>query len=244
MTSVDPEHRHIELSVVPPLAVIALARPQKANAYHQPMLAELDAALGALEGRSDLAAVVVEARGRAFCAGADLSEIASRSPEAALNLASQRVFRRLARLPQVTIAAVHGSAFAGGMELALSCDLRLGTPSARFCMPETSLGIIPAAGGTQLLPRIIGVARAKEMILLGREIGAQEALRWGLISEVVAEDELGARARELAAAIARRGALALRLAKEAIDLPGQQEAGYRLETLAQALITARGQREK
>ena len=233
--------RFIQVEMGEPVSVLTLDRPERANAYHQPMLNALDRALAELEEARRVSVVVVRANGRAFCGGADTQELRARGPLDALELTSQRVFRRLAGLPQVTIAAIQGPAIAGGFELALSCDLRLAAPEARFALPETALGIIPAAGGTQLLPRLVGVAKAKEIILAGKELSAEEAARLGLVAEVVGAGELRSRAWDLAQSVASRSPLALRLAKEAIDGGFRGQSGFAAETLSQALIVAMGE---
>lgn len=219
--------------------VLVLNRPEKANAYNEALLAELSAAFHAATADPVIRTVIFTGAGEHFCSGADLDEMKVKTFEDALALRSQALFSEIARSPKPTIAAVNGAAVAGGVELALACDLRIAAAAARFAFPETSLGIIPAAGGTMRLPRIVGPALAKEMILAGRELSAEEALRAGLVGEVVEPNRLLKRALLLAAAVARRDPVALRLAKQALDMPFENDAVLRYEGTAQALLYLR-----
>jgi enoyl-CoA hydratase/carnithine racemase len=201
------------------VATITLSRPQAANALSM----ELVGALGHMFSRArvdeSVRAVILTGAGKAFCAGADLKE------RRAMTLEETRSFLRLlnsvvdavAAFPKPVIAAINGAAFGGGLELALACDLRLAAEGAEMGLVETRLGIIPGAGGTQRLPRIVGVAVAKELILTGRRISAARARDLGLVSEVVAPDGLPAAAAKLAAELAGAGPLAVTQAKKAID---------------------------
>ena len=166
-------------------------------------------------------AVVVSGTGeRAFSAGSHVGEFeAQRGPDGrARHELEQRVSSRLASLPMPTIAAIEGNALGGGLELALSCDLRIASERARLGLPEVRLAVTPGAGGTQRLPRVVGLARAKELILTGRVISAAEAHAIGLVNEVVPAGEARARADIVAAEIADRGPLAVREAKRLLDL--------------------------
>ena len=171
----------------------------------------------------------------AFCGGADLDALTLADPLSPLDLQSQRVFDRLARSPAISIGVVQGAAIAGGCELALACDVRVVGPRARFALPETSLGIIPTAGGCTRLPRLVGMARAKQMILLGYSIDAQTAVDWGLAIELV--DDPLARAQTIAAAAAQRDPVASRLAKQVLD----GVDGLGAERIAEALLYHRKQ---
>ncbi len=190
---------HLEL-VNPPL-----------NLVTRELLADLDAALATLEAApaGDVRAVVVTGSGdRAFSAGSHVGEFESQRGAAG---------RDRHVLEEGTIAAIEGNALGGGLELALCCDLRIAASRARLGLPEVRLAVTPGAGGTQRLPRIVGPARAKELILTGRVIGAEEAARIGLVHEVVADGEARHRADQIAAEIADRGPLAVREAKRLID---------------------------
>ena len=184
------------------------------------MTRQLDAALDALAADADVRAVIVAGAGeRAFCAGSDVKEFEQLSGQVAQGklLLEKLVYRKLAELPMPTIAAIDADALGGGLELALCCDIRIAAEGARFGMPEVRLGVIPGSGGTQRLPRIVGPARAKEMILVGELIDAAEAQRIGLVNRVVGAGEARPAALEMASRIAQRGPLAVREAKRLLD---------------------------
>jgi enoyl-CoA hydratase len=162
-------------------------------------------------------AVVVTGGDRLFAAGADISEFGGPDEAARIGDLFLRALGAVADIPRATIAAVSGVALGGGCELALACDFRIASSRARFAQPEILLGIIPGGGGTQRLPRLIGPARAKDMIFSGRQVGAEEALRIGLVDEVVEPDALHDRAIARAAELASGAVLAQGLAKRAID---------------------------
>jgi len=192
------------------------------NLVTEALLHELDAALGQLEAAppDDVRAVVVSGAGdRAFSAGSHVAEFETQRGAAgrARHALEERVASRLAALPMPTIAAIEGNALGGGLELALCCDLRIASARARLGLPEVRLAVTPGAGGTQRLPRVVGLARAKELILTGRVLTADEAARIGLVTEVVPDGAARARADELALEIAARGPVAVREAKRLID---------------------------
>jgi enoyl-CoA hydratase/carnithine racemase len=201
---------HLEL-VNPPLNLIT-----------HDLLEALSAALATLAAASpgDVRAVVVSGRGeRAFSAGSHVGEFEDQTgPSGKERLAFEAgVSRRLADLPMPTIAAIDGHALGGGLELALCCDIRIASELSKLGLPEVHLAVIPGAGGTQRLPRVVGPARAREMILTGRVITAAEAARIGLVHEVVPSGEAVARATAIGEEIAARGPLAVREAKRLID---------------------------
>jgi enoyl-CoA hydratase len=215
---------HLEL-VNPPLNLIT-----------RELLTELDAALAVLEAApaGDIRAVVMTGRGeRAFSAGSHVGEFdAQRGDAARPRLAfEEHIVARLATLPMPTIAAIEGNALGGGLELALACDMRVASERARLGLPEVRLAVTPGAGGTQRLPRIIGVGRAKELILTGRILDATEAEHIGLVNRVVPGGQALAAAEAIGEEIALRGPLAVREAKRlvdaALDLP--IDAGLRAE---------------
>jgi len=206
----------VHLRIEERVGFLTLDRPEKANAYNAALLEALKERLDEVEQADVIDVLVVASAGDgAFCGGADLKEINHATPEDARELVSQKLFDRLANLQQVTIAAVQGAAFGGGLELAMACDLRVAGPSARFALPETSLGLIPTAGGCTRLPRLIGVSRAKEMILGGRQIDAETALDWGLVHRLVGRPRENA--LEWAKNIRQLDAVALAAAKRVID---------------------------
>jgi enoyl-CoA hydratase/carnithine racemase len=208
----------VSVEVEERVATILLQRPPM-NALCLQMQREIKAAAEELSVRSDVGAVVLYGGPRVFAAGADIKEMAGMTYQDMLraSVGLQDAFTAVARIPQPTIAAVTGYALGGGCELALCTDLRIAAEDAKLGQPEILLGIIPGAGGTQRLPRLIGPARAKDLVFTGRHVAADEALAIGLVNQVVAADEVYATARDLAGRLAKGPALALRAAKEAID---------------------------
>ena len=209
------------------------------------LLADLEAALSTLEAAApgDVRAVVVTGRGeRAFSVGSDVKAFeAHRGPSGRARFETEaRVAQRLAGLPMPTIAAIEAPALGGGLELALCCDLRIASERATLGLPEVRLAVTPSTGATQRLPRIVGVARAKELLLTGRIIDAAEARRIGLVNEVVPAGAALARAREIAQEIAERGPLAVREVKALIDdaLDRPIADGHAAETQASLRIFA------
>lgn len=219
------------------VATVTLDRPERHNALGVRIVGELQEALEKIEGSGEVRAVILTGAGdKAFCSGADLKERAGMDADErwAHNRSMVALAEHLARLQVPTIAALNGLAFGGGLEIALACDFRLAAEGARFALPEVGLGIIPGAGGTQRLPRLVGPTRAKEMILTGRRINAGRALEIGLVSEVVPTESLMEAARALAGEIAANSPLALAYAKAAVDLAAETtlEQGLRYETAA------------
>ena len=200
------------------VGTIRLDRPPM-NALSVQVQDELHRAAVEATRRADIRAVVVYGGPKVFAAGADVKEMAEWSMTRAVDRSThlQAAFTAIARIPKPTIAAVAGYALGGGCELALCCDLRVAGDNAKLGQPEILLGIIPGAGGTQRLPRLIGPSRAKELIMTGRFVGAEEALRIGLVDRVVAPDDVYDEAFALARSLASGPAYALRAAKEAID---------------------------
>jgi enoyl-CoA hydratase len=229
-------YEQLRLSVADGVATLTLSRPERLNALGAQLVEELRAALDTVEAGGARALILTGAGERAFCAGADLKERAALDAAGrwAHNRAVNDCNSQLARLQIPTIAALNGVALGGGLELALACDFRLAAEHAALGLPEVGLGIIPGAGGTQRLPRLIGPARAKELILTGQRISAAQALAWGLVSQVTAAAELLPAAEALAATIVRNSPLALAYAKAAIDvgLECSLEQGLRYETAA------------
>lgn len=217
-----------------PVGLLTLHRPEKAHAYDRD---HLDALLEAAHSLAACTCIVIQSTGeRAFCGGADLDAMSEVSPLDALNLYSQRVFTALARLSAVTIAAVQGPAVAGGFELALACDLRVAGPRATFSLPETRLGILPSAGGTTRLARLVGVSRAKAMILGGETLDAPTALAWGVVHRLAAEPHSAA--LDWARTIAARDPAALALAKETLDAT-ESAASLARERTVEAILYSR-----
>lgn len=208
----------VSLEVTDAVATLTLQRPPM-NALNRQMQSEIREAAQEVSSRRDVGAVIVYGGPKVFAAGADIKEMGALAYQDMLRESTdlQDCFTAVARIPQPTIAAVTGYALGGGCELALCCDLRIAADDARLGQPEILLGIIPGAGGTQRLPRLIGVSRAKDLILTGRHVDAAEALSFGMVNSVVPADEVYPTALDLAGRLARGPALALRAAKEAVD---------------------------
>jgi enoyl-CoA hydratase len=221
------------------IAVITLNAPQKRNAIDREMVDGLHRALDALLVADDVSVLVLTGAGdKAFAAGADIAQLRQRRSADALAAINSGIFKRIEDFPCPSIAAIKGFALGGGCELAIACDLRVAGRSARMGQPEVGLGIIPAAGGTYRLPRLIGLGRARELVYTGRIIDADECLRIGLVNRVVDDAEVLASAREMAREIAARGKLAVRMAKatmNALSRPGEA-AAVSMESIAQALL--------
>jgi len=201
------------------VATIRLSNPPL-NLVSLDVTKGLAAALALIEQDKDVRAVILAASGdRAFCAGSDVKEFRSLSGRVAEGklINENAMYDRLAELPLPTIAAIEGDALGGGLELALCCDLRVAASTALFGLPEVRLGVMPGSGGTQRLPRLIGLARAKELILLGEIIDAETALSFGLVNRVVTQGEAELAARELAETLASRGPVAVREAKAVLN---------------------------
>lgn len=194
-------------------------RPERLNALPPGSVRDLWACLNALESRGEVRAVVFSGRGEAFCAGMELSDLEGATPLAARRRAreAQMITNRIAELTVPTIAAVNGVAMGLGLEICLACDLALATPSARFAFPEIRLGMIPSGGGTQRLARFVGLRRASEMLLTGRVVNAETAAAWGLVNEVVGDEELESRVREWVDKLSQGGRTALYLAKRSLN---------------------------
>ena len=227
------------------IATVTINRPAALNALNTETLRELEAAVTAMGGDPEVRVLIITgAGGKAFVAGADIAVMQGMDPAAARELAQQghRVCGLIERLPKPVIAAVNGYALGGGCELAMSCDIRIATDTAKFGQPEINLGIIPGFGGTQRLPRLVGRGRALELLFTGEMIDAREALRIGLVNRVVPPAELLDEARTLARKIAGKGLVALRLCKEAVanglEMDLQRAASYEADLFAFSFATA------
>ena len=211
------------------VAVIRLDRP-KVNALNAQVVSELNDACAEIEGDRSVRAAVLYGGERTFSAGADLKEMAEGTPDDVRTRvgALQAVCGRIEALPVVTIAAITGYALGGGCEIALACDFRFAAQGARIGQPEIAVGLIPGAGGTQRLPRLIGPARAKWMIYTGEFVHVPEASQWGLFDEVATTGDVFGLALERAASYAKGATLSLAAAKKAINHAVRSD-GYELE---------------
>jgi enoyl-CoA hydratase len=217
---------NIRIDVRPPLAIVTLDRPKALNALNTHTLDELDSTFETLAGDPAVRVILLTgAGGRAFAAGADIRELAAIPPEEgrAFSLRGQAIFRRIETLGKPVIACIQGFALGGGCELAMACTLRIAANDARFGQPEVKLGIVAGYGGTQRLPRLVGRGTALKLLLSGAIVDADEALRIGLVDEVVPAAELMTRGEALAMEIAANAPLAiaetLRAVDEGLNLP-------------------------
>ncbi len=227
-------NEYVRLEVRDGVGTIRLDRPPM-NALNAQVQDELRTVALEAGGRRDVSAVVIYGGEKVFAAGADVKEMAT-MPYADMverSAALQSAFTEVARIPKPVVAAVTGFALGGGCELALCADLRVCADDAKLGQPEILLGLVPGAGGTQRLPRLVGPSRAKELIFSGRFVGADEALRIGLVDRVVPAAEVYSTALEMAGRFVGGPALALRAAKEAVDrgLEADLDTGLEIERL-------------
>ncbi len=211
-------YENILVSTEGQVGLIRLNRPEALNALNSAITAEISAAAAAFDADPAIGALVITGSERAFAAGADIKELKDKSfAEVYEQQLITATWEGIARVRKPVIAAVAGHAIGGGCELALMCDIIIAADTARFALPETAIGVIPGAGGTQRLTRIVGKAVAMDMILSGRTMKAEEALARGLVSRVVAAGTEVAAALELGQALAARSRPVLQLAKEAVN---------------------------
>jgi len=208
----------VELSKRNDCALLRLNRPEALNALSFEILKEISSALDEVSSWKVRGLIVTGAGEKAFCAGADIKELGGRSLIETKRGAElgQNAFAKLGRLPFPSIAAINGFAFGGGLELALACTFRLATPNAKLGLPEIKLGLVPGYGGTQRLPRLIGEARALELVLLGRTVNAEEAERIGLVNRII-EGEAVEAAISFASEFSSYSLLALGFARDAVS---------------------------
>lgn len=210
----------IKLTHEGPISIITIDRPKALNALNQQAIAELELAIAEAAVRTEMRALIVTGGGeKAFVAGADIAAMAQFTPQQALAMAAagHRAFAALESLHVPVIAAVNGFALGGGLELALSCDFIYASEKAKLALPEVTLAVLPGWGGTQRLARLVGKARAKELIFSGEMIDAAKAKEIGLVLEVFAPDQLMAKCKEMATKFAARGPLAIASAKRVIE---------------------------
>ena len=227
------------------IAIVRLNRPEKFNSLTREMIADLSDLFKQFATQSDLRAVILTGTGaRAFCAGTDISELDGLDEDEALQVSKrgQALCNLIEKCPLPVIAAINGLAVGGGCELALACHIRVAVTAARFSLPETKLGIIPGYGGTQRLSREIGQARALAIMLAGRDLSADEALKIGLINKVTDADSLLAEAESLANDIAKLAPLAIRACLEAVtrglELPLEEGLALEARLFASLFETA------
>lgn len=227
------QYRLIEDNV----ALITLDRPEAANAFSHQLLDDLTEVVQHVNQQKDIRATIITASGeKAFCAGADLKERAGMTDDEVVQTVHKigKTVHAVENIKSPVICAINGVAFGGGLELALACDLRIAADHAKFGLTETSLGIIPGAGGTQRLPRLIGLGKAKEMIYAAKRVEAEEAYTIGLVERVVPSEDMLDKALELAHSIASNAPVALRQAKQAINkgYNVDLETGLQIESMS------------
>jgi enoyl-CoA hydratase len=237
------ELKHILYQVADSIATITINRADVLNALSAHTVRELNEALAAAEADASVRVLILTGAGeKSFVSGADIAELANLDPVAGQRTAEfgQSVFRRLETMGKASIAAINGYALGGGCELAMACTIRIAADTAKIGLPEVTLGVIPGYAGTQRLPRIVGRGTAMDMILTGRAIDAQEALRIGLVSQVVPLADLMETARKTALRILRNGPLAIRAAMQSVNhgLDVGFEQGCEMEAALFGLLCA------
>jgi enoyl-CoA hydratase len=234
---------HIVVETAEGISTITFNRPKALNALNSSLLNEFDHALLEIAGNEDIRVLVLTGTGeKAFVAGADITELARLDTLSAKVFISKglRIINTLAELPIPVIAAVNGFALGGGLEISMACDFIYASSTARFGQPEINLGLIPGYGGTQRLPRIIGIGQAKELLLTGRMVSAEEAHRLGIVNRVLAPEALMGEVMATAREMAMKGKVALRAIKQAVNngLNVDLASGLRIETDAFCLCMA------
>jgi enoyl-CoA hydratase len=230
------------------VAILTINRPDKRNALNGPTRAALITALEEIRGNDGIGVVVITGAGdKAFVAGADIGEFEGRTPVDQFRvMKGPSVFDAVEAFPKPVIAMINGFALGGGCELAMACDFRVAADSAKLGQPEVNLGILPGGGGTQRLPRLVGTGNAYKLLFTGELIDAGEALRIGLVEEVVPAAELRSRVMALAATIAEKSPVALQLIKEAVraSVRTSLDDGLRLETTLFGVAFASGDKQE
>ncbi len=213
------EFKNILFSKEDKIAYVTMNREESLNALNTDTIKELDRVLDLIQEDDDIYLFILTGKGRAFVAGADILEMKDLNSEEARKFADvgQRVFRKIELMEKPSIAAVNGFALGGGCELSMACDIRIASNKAKFGQPETGLGVTPGFSGTNRLSRLVGLAKAKELIFTCDIIGADEALRLGLVNMVVDVEELLDKAKEMANKITSKGQFAIRYSKTAIN---------------------------
>jgi enoyl-CoA hydratase len=205
----------LKIAVADGVATATISRPQALNALNTRFFQEMDDFVASLAARDDVRVLIVTGEGKAFVAGADIAEMSGKTQHQGTEFSKkgQATFRSLELLDKPVIAAVNGFALGGGCELALACDIRIASAKAKFGQPEVSLGLIPGYAATQRLPRLIGLGNALYLLLTAEMIGAEDALRMGLVQKVVEPEQLMTAATDLAKLIASKGPRAVKLIK-------------------------------
>ncbi len=243
------DYKTLLVNISNSIVEITINRPENLNALNTQVYDELFNVLANMENMENVKAIIITGSGeKAFVAGADVVAMKDMSSQEARHFALQgkKVGQCLKDLEMPVIAAVNGFAFGGGCELAMSCDIIIATENSRFGQPEITLGMIPGNGGTQRLPRLVGLHKAKEMVLLGEPVNAKEALKIGLINKVVPKEELMKEAREWADKLSQKSKAILGLAKHAINngIEADLNTGLELEVSNFAQCFATGDQKE
>jgi len=227
---------YIDLKLEGRIGILTVTRPEALNALNSQVIEDLDVAVNAVEENDDIDVVILTGAGRSFVAGADIGEMKDMGAIEGKKFgdAGNRVFMKIENMTKPVICAVNGFALGGGCELAMSCDIRIASEKAKFGQPEVGLGITPGFGGTQRLPRIVGISRAMELILTARIISASEAKEMGLVNAVYPPDELMAKAMEMANAISAQAQIAVKQSKRCIRKGMQTDIGTAVAYEAEA----------
>ena len=238
---------NIRVVISESIATLTVDRPTVKNALDLATVKEIHQALDELAANVEVGVVIITGAGEtSFVSGADINDIRARTRDDGLAAINSSLFAKIDKFPKPVIAAVNGFALGGGCELALACDIRVAADTAKFGQPELGLGIIPGAGATQRLPRIVGLGWAKHLVLSGDIIDAKQAMEIGLVTAVMPASQLQVRARELAKKILRQGPLAARLAKLSLNASARVDldSGLLIETLAQAICYSSEDKEE
>jgi len=233
------EYKNILYEKNEDVCIVTVNRPEVRNALNRETWLELDAAISSVQNDDEIKILIITGAGeKVFVSGADINALKERTMLETFAGENQSILDRLASLDKISIAAINGFALGGGCELAMACDLRVATENAKLGQPEINLAILPGAGGTQRLSRLVGVAKAKELILTGEIIDATEAHRIGLVNRVVPAGQAVVAAMEIAGKIVKKGPLAIRFAKKVIDMGSNVniESGLMMEKLAQTIL--------
>ncbi|MDZ5473894.1 enoyl-CoA hydratase-related protein [Bacillus sp. 31A1R] len=234
-------YKNLIVQIEDSLGFITINRPELRNALNLDTLKEIEHVLEAWRENPDVKVIIFTGSGeKSFAAGADIAQLNKRTMIEALQPNMTATYRKIEEYDKPTIAAINGYALGGGLELALACDIRIASFNAKVGLPEVGLGIMPGAGGTQRLTRVIGKGKAMELILTGDLLTAEEAERFCLVSRAVPSDELLATAKEYARKISLKGPLSLRLAKAAVNKGAdiEMETALYLEKLSQTILIA------
>jgi enoyl-CoA hydratase len=241
------EYENIILEKKNGIATITINRPQVRNALNKQSWMEIQKAVEEVKRDNEVKVLIITGAGdKAFVAGADINELHARTMLEALDALSQSILWEIDNLPKPVIAAVNGYALGGGCELAMACDIRIASERARFGQPEVGLGLLAGAGGTQRLPRLVGIGKAKELLFTGDIIDAAEAKEIGLVNKVVPGENLMQAAQEMAEKIMSKAPLAIRLTKAAINAGANMDmrAALALERLCQTVLFTTADRKE